>query len=107
MTTDISNYISQIRAKAQSLHHELVEERMRASNLANEVSRLNSELAHFQEASERMQQENAQLKSELAEKREQVQVSSEAAVPHMRTEEIDVLVKEIDFCIQQLKIANG
>jgi chromosome segregation ATPase len=107
MTTEISNYIAQIRAKARALHQELAEERLRHANLVNEVSRLNSELEQLKEEHRGVLLVNDQLTSELAEKREQVQHFSEPLVPPVRTEEIDVLVKEIDFCIQQLKIANG
>ncbi len=107
MTTEISTYIEQIKAKVGSLHQKLDAERLHASSLIEEVSRLSSALEQAQNTVNEQVAEILGLKAELAEKREQVQASSEIqTTPVVSPIEIDMLVKEIDFCIQQLKIAN-
>lgn len=108
MTAEISKYIEQIRLKLNSLHESLEQERNQARSLSEEVNRLNSELLHFQHKVQLQHTEMEALKSELAEKREQVQAPvSPSDSQKVDPAEIDVLVKEIDFCIQQLKTANG
>ncbi len=103
MTPEIKHYIDRIAAKSLQLHQLLVTERERSSSMLQEVSRLN-ELVEQQEAMiHSLQEELNAAQSKLTEQREQVSVEP-AAIGEL---EIDGLVKEIDFCIQQLKIANG
>lgn len=107
MTTEISTYIEQIKTKVSALHQKLDAERLHVGSLTEEISRLNSAMSQIQNTVDEQAAEILSLKAELAEKREQVQVSSEVQMaPAVSPVEIDMLVKEIDFCIQQLKIAN-
>ena len=103
MTPEIKNHIERIAAKSRQLHQLLVTERERSSSMLQEISRLN-ELVEQQESSiQSLQTELNVVQSKLTEQREQ------ESVPPVKINdmEIDGLVKEIDFCIQQLKIANG
>jgi hypothetical protein len=103
MTPEIKNYIDRIAAKSLQLHQLLVTERERSSSMLQEISRLN-ELVEQQESSiQSLQTELNVVQSKLTEQREQESV----APVKINDLEIDGLVKEIDFCIQQLKIANG
>ncbi|MNJ82800.1 hypothetical protein D3C87_02050 [compost metagenome] len=102
MTSELKSLIEQIGAKSRQLHQSLVAERERVRSMTDEINRLNAEVSEVQNQKKVMEDELQNLKTELSQAREQVQV------PPVSTNgvEIDVLVKEIDFCIQQLKIAN-
>ncbi|WP_300665736.1 hypothetical protein [Fluviicola sp.] len=102
MTSELKSLIEQIGAKSRQLHQSLVAERERVRSMTDEINRLNAEISEFQNQKKMMEDELQNLKTELSQVREQVQV------PPVSTNgvEIDVLVKEIDFCIQQLKITN-
>jgi hypothetical protein len=102
MTSEIKSYIEQIRAKTQLLHQDMVLERERSASMLTEISRLKEEIAQQTLQISVLKDDLQTANHQLIEKREQVQVSSFSR----KDSEIDVLVKEIDFCIQQLKIAN-
>jgi hypothetical protein len=102
MTERIQHIMNEIRAKALEFHHELVQERNK-----NQVLQ-----AHILEKDERLQSavesENAlnavidQLKFDLETAKNQI---VEVSVPQngRNEEQIDELVKEIEYCIGQLK----
>src|SRR4051812_48996250 len=100
MTSEIKAYIDQISAKAHELHTLLVAERERSGSLLSEVSRLNDVVGTQRNELDLLKQELESVTAKLTEEREQV--------PHIQNNglDVDALVKEIDFCIQQLKIAN-
>jgi chromosome segregation ATPase len=102
MTSELKSLIEHIGAKSRQLHQSLVAERERGRSMTDEINRLNSEISEYQAQKKAMEEELHHLRLELNQAREQVQA------PPVSTNgvEIDVLVKEIDFCIQQLKIAN-
>ncbi|WP_343748444.1 hypothetical protein [Fluviicola sp.] len=102
MTSELKSLIEQIGAKSRQLHQSLVAERERVRSMTDEINRLNAEISEFQDQKKSLEHELRDLKTELSQVREQVQVQPVST----NTVEIDVLVKEIDFCIQQLKIAN-
>jgi uncharacterized protein HemX len=102
MTSEIKSYIDQIRAKARQLHQQLVIERERSTSMDLEISRLKELLTQQESQLTSVKDELVAVTDQLAEQREQVQVQSTSRGDF----EIDGLVKEIDFCIQQLKIAN-
>lgn len=102
MTSEMNTVIAEIRAKALQLHQDLVTECERISAMSEEISRLNEHLKLEKEQSASLKLANDELQESLNEKREQVQPHSTGS----SDQEIDVLVKEIDFCIKQLKIAN-
>jgi chromosome segregation ATPase len=103
MTSEIKTYIEQIAAKSRQLHQLLVAERERSASMLQEVSRLNEVVEQQEQTIFSLQNELTTVQTKLTEQREQVQ-----EIPSSTKEfEIDGLVREIDFCIQQLKIANG
>ena len=102
MTSELKSLIEHIGAKSRQLHQSLVTERERVRSMTDEINRLNSEISVYQNQKKAMEDELQSLRSELDQVREQVQAQPVST----KSVEIDVLVKEIDFCIQQLKIAN-
>jgi hypothetical protein len=102
MTSEIKLYLEQIKAKTISLHQSLVTERERFASISAENQRLESLLSEQEAELNALKAAHVAAVQELSEKREQAQIH-----PITRNDlEIDGLVKEIDFCIQQLKIAN-
>lgn len=102
MTSEIKLYLEQIKAKTTSLHQALVTERERNASISAENQRLGSLLSEQEAELNALKVAHTAALQELSEKREQAQIQ-----PVTRNElAIDGLVKEIDFCIQQLKIAN-
>jgi DNA anti-recombination protein RmuC len=99
MTSELKEYIDRIQAKAQHLHTLLVTERERSGSLLTEVSRLNEVVENQIHELQKMQSEYDELTAKLSEKQDQESTPNENL-------DVDALVKEIDFCIQQLKIAN-
>ncbi|MFN5984993.1 MAG: hypothetical protein ACK476_18225 [Fluviicola sp.] len=102
MTSEIKAYIQEITDKTQSLHQKLVAERERCSGMDAEISRLNAVIAQHEEAMENVKLELQELKTAQLAKQD-AQESNDENVSNVY---IDGLVREIDFCIQQLKIAN-
>jgi DNA-binding protein H-NS len=102
MTSEIKAYIQEITVKTQTLHQKLVAERERSSSMEAEISRLNAVIAQHEEAMENVKLELQELKTAQLAKQD-AQESNDENVSDVY---IDGLVREIDFCIQQLKIAN-
>ncbi|MES2557731.1 MAG: hypothetical protein V4604_16355 [Bacteroidota bacterium] len=103
MTEEFRTYIEQIRNKSRELHQQLVVERERCSSLSTEVTRLEELLQEHTTTIEGLRAQSLELQELLNEQREQVLQPQEDPSKDLA---IDGLVKEIDFCIQQLKIVN-
>ena len=99
MTSEIKAYIDRIQAKVQHLNTLLVTERERSGSLLAEVSRLNEVVENQNSELKKMQSDYEELTAKLSEEREPASAESNDL-------DVDALVREIDFCIQQLKIAN-
>lgn len=102
MTSEIKAYIVEITEKTQILHQKLVAERERSSGMEAEISRLNAVIAQHEEAMENVKLELQELKTAQLAKQDAQETKEE----NVSDVYIDGLVREIDFCIQQLKIAN-
>lgn len=103
MTEELSRYIEQVRNKSRELHQQLVVERERCSSLSAEVIRLEELVQEHTSTIEALRAQSLELQELLNEQREQVLQPQEDPSKDLA---IDGLVKEIDFCIQQLKIVN-
>ena len=99
MTSEIKAYIDRIQAKVQHLNTLLVTERERSGSLLAEVSRLNEVVDNQDSELKKLQSDYDELTAKLSEEREPVSMEPNEL-------DVDALVREIDFCIQQLKIAN-
>lgn len=108
MTEHIQHIIDEIRSKSQALHYQLNEEREKNTALQSELAVLNERLqSQKQKEEEFLSKENnflseiAALKMELDAVKSQVVENSNPV--GRKDEEIDELVKEIEYCISQLK----
>ena len=103
MTEEFRTYIEHIRNKSLELHQSLVVERERSSSFSAEISRIQELLQAREQEILELRAHSEELQQLVDEQREQMhQASAEVS----KDIAIDGLVKEIDFCIQQLKIAN-
>ena len=102
MSDRISKLIDSIKGKAVQLHQELQNERTKSVGLENELSALKSDLnaksAEIQASKEKIAQLGDQLKT-LSEQK----VDQPTSGADISDEQIDELVREIEFCIAQLK----
>ena len=102
MTEQIEKSIEQILNKARSLHAELQSERSKNIALQSEVGRMKDELFFVSEREFMLNTEIETLKSALQLAENKV-VEVPVQIVGKREEEIDELVKEIEYCIEQLK----
>lgn len=102
MTTRIQHIIDEIRRKTVALHHQLTLEREKNGSFQLEIQRLNDHLEMQKQKEEGFLSEIATLKMELEATKSQV---IEVSVPSVgkTDDEIDELVREIEYCIGQLK----
>lgn len=102
MSDRVSKLIDSIKGKAVQLHQELQNERAKSADLENELSALKSDLnaksAEIQASKEKIAQLGDQLKT-LSEQK----VDQPTSGADISDEQIDELVREIEFCIAQLK----
>lgn len=102
MTEKIEKSIEHILNKAQALHADLQSERTRNGALNNELQKLKGEIFVLSEKEFMLNTEIETLKSALQLAENKV-VEVPVQVIGKREEEIDELVKEIEYCIEQLK----
>ena len=102
MTEKIEKSIEHILNKAQALHTDLQSERTRNNALNNELQKLKGEMFSLSEKEFILNTEIETLKSALQLAENKV-VEVPIQVVGKREEEIDELVKEIEYCIEQLK----
>ena len=102
MSDRVSKLIDSIKGRAVQLHQELQNERTKSAGLENELSALKSDLnaksAEIQASKEKIAQLGDQLKT-LSEQK----VDQPTSGADISDEQIDELVREIEFCIAQLK----
>ena len=102
MTEQIEKSIEQILNKARALHAELQSERSKNTALNSEVEKMKDELFSMSEREFMLNTEIETLKSALQLAENKV-VEVPVQIVGKREEEIDELVKEIEYCIEQLK----
>jgi septation ring formation regulator EzrA len=102
MTEQIEKSIEQILAKAKALHLDLESERSRNGALLLEIDKIKAELFTATEREFMLNTEIETLKSALHLAENKV-VEVPVQSLGKREEEIEELVKEIEYCIEQLK----
>jgi hypothetical protein len=100
MTQRIEQLISDIHSKVEHLHQSLVQERTKSLTFSEELEALRKENTQLQTALHASKESVEGLKGELEKIKENV-VST--PVRGRNDQEIDELVKEIEYCISQLK----
>ncbi len=101
MNARIQQHIDEIKAKSLSMHVNLQNERAKCLNQQIEIDTLKVELDDLKIKNENLTSQVNLLQDQLEEAKGQVVSSSD--FPHRNNEEIDELVKEIEYCISQLR----
>jgi chromosome segregation ATPase len=104
MTENLTNLISDIRSRSLELAGRLHTERVQHEVLQGEINRINEQLKAEKALVMQLQQEIERLTDALAEAQNKV-VEIPATPKGRNAEEINALVKEIEFCIEKLKQA--
>ncbi len=115
MTEKIQHIIEEIRLKSNELHLQIGEERNKVESINEKLNQVLTEKESLQETISVLKHKNTQLSNEL----EEIQVNfdsikseldaiKEASINNVSSEknnnyEIDALVREIEYCINQLK----
>jgi ribosomal protein S3 len=102
MTDNIQKIIDQILSKSNFLHKIVLEERDKNSNLNIEIERLNKLLSEKNEECLLLSKNLDSVQSALSLTENKVIENPGLAIGKSE-QEIDELVKEIEFCIEQLK----
>ncbi len=102
MTESIQSILTQISEKAKGLHRLLLKERQRTADLATKNDQLQAEIDEKSAALKEMEAKLMEQEERLANVTQQK--SDSVVAPSLgRTQEIDELVKEIEYCIGQLR----
>jgi chromosome segregation ATPase len=102
MTESIQRKIQEIGSKMKVLHSHLLEERAKNANLTADLEALKTDLRQKNEELMAKNQEISEINSQLIKMNEQNTVSMPEESLN-RAHEIDELVKEIEYCIDQLR----
>jgi methyl-accepting chemotaxis protein len=102
MTEKIQQIIDDIRNKMAALDHQLKEVRANNAVLQAELNESNIQLDNSKKEGESLAEAVNELKSALEAANNQV-VEVDRPTQGRRDDEIDELVKEIEYCISQLK----
>ena len=102
MTKQIEKSIEQILDKVKALHTDLHKERSRAASALEEIDKMKENLLAATEREFLLNTEIEALKSSLLLAENKV-VEVPIQTLGKREEEIEELVKEIEYCIEQLK----
>ncbi len=101
MNPRIQQLIDEIKAKSLALHDDLQNERAKCLNQQLELDRLKVELDDFNIKNENLKAQVSLLQEKLEETKGQVVENSQYS--SRNNEEIDELVREIEYCINQLR----
>ncbi len=102
MTDNIQKIIDQILSKSNFLHKIVLEERDKNSHLNIEIERLNKLLSEKNEECLLLSKNLDSVQSALSLAENKV-IENPGQTIGKSEQEIDELVKEIEFCIEQLK----
>ena len=102
MTEEIQKIIDQIHSKSMALHKVLLEERDKNGHLNSEIERLNKLLSEKNEECFALSTDLELVRSALYSAENKV-IEKPVQTIGKNEQEIDELVKEIEFCIEQLK----
>jgi predicted nucleic acid-binding Zn-ribbon protein len=106
MPSKIEARIDRIRAILVDLKLALVQEQERANALEVELNNANERLAKVQVQNTDLTNQLIAMNDTLSTNQQDI-IHSTPELSHRREEEIDALVKEIEFCIRQLKDKNA
>lgn len=102
MNAQIANTIQQIKEKFSALKADLAIERNYVSQFQVDLQQMRALVTSSEERLAALENENQVLQAENVQLKEQIKAMPVLEAPN-RDAEIDDLVREIDFCISQLK----
>lgn len=100
MTEKIDNIISSIQKRTKALKDQLKAEQLNVKSLEAEVKNLKDELSQKEAAVKKEMEEINRLHTELKNWQDKEVISTPKT---HKEEDIDALVREIEYCIDQLK----
>lgn len=103
MSARVHELLDEIREKSVKLKDQVRTERATNATLIAEVSQLKTEMESKQQEITQLQSKVSELSGKIESLKEQGNNLSPAAENKLSNEEIDALVKEIEYCIGQLK----
>ena len=104
MTNKIQQYIDDIRSAFESERSKRIAESERNLVLSNELKQKDVELNSHVELISNLERDISQLKSEIEQTKTRLEnLNSQTNFGNEKNEQIDELVKEIEYCIAQLK----
>lgn len=108
MTPKIDQQISALRLIFQQLDQKIKDEKAQINSLKIELDHANEKILLMQNENDSLLKECNRLQGEIDSNKKQQVVEPDLFSGYSRNEaEIDALVKEIDYCIAQLKNNNG
>ncbi|PWL28813.1 MAG: hypothetical protein DCO96_08330 [Fluviicola sp. XM-24bin1] len=105
MSARVHQLLDEIREKSVNLKDQVAAERAKNDTLSAEISELKSAMENKTQEVDNLQSKVSELSVNIESLKEQ-SVNSESTSPTgavLTKEEIDALVKEIEYCITQLK----
>lgn len=105
MTEDIQARISEIKTKFDTIYNKLQDERTQNVQLQDAIAQLNNELNLSKAKLQQRDKDLHRLNFQLSQMNEEIKKNQED-LKNSKNEQIDGLVKEIDFCISKLKETN-
>ena len=102
MNAQIANTIQQLKEKFSALKADLAIERNYVSQFQVDLQQMRALVTSSEERLAALENENQVLQAENVQLKEQIKAMPVLETPN-RDAEIDDLVREIDFCISQLK----
>ncbi len=103
MSARVHELLDEIREKSIKLKDQVATERAKNATLTAEVSELKAEMSGKSQEVENLKGKVSELTDNIESMKEQrVNTTSETKAT-LSNEEIDALVKEIEYCIKQLK----
>lgn len=103
MTLEIEAQISRLQGVFHQLKSKLDFEIEVNKGLRDEIKNLNVNLENINSQNREMQRLTSELKGQLEQKNTQESIPTENTGIFRNSDEIDALVKEIEYCISQLK----
>ena len=101
MSNRVDQLIEEIREKANLMKESVAIEKNKNSELSSEIDSLKAQIEAKSNEVERLKEDLVNLEAKLNDsKNERIEVQSDTGVSD---EQIDELVKEIEYCITQLK----
>lgn len=103
MSARVHELLDEIREKSVKLKDQVAAERAKNATLSAEISEIQEEMSSKSQEVESLQGKVTELTDNIESMKEQRVNTTSDSGANLSNEEIDALVKEIEYCIKQLK----